>query len=169
MELLIFELAGQRYGLAVDDVREVVHAVSISPLPKAPAVVEGVINVRGTVTAVLDIRRRFGHPAKPLAPSDHFVLARAGERQRPSSPTRFTRKMRGRGPPSRAHPYVIFELRRLDDDDHPEACPTADEPCRDHGDRVVRPQPSPPLCPIGISICTRSGIVPAMTHLFPPF
>ena len=80
MEILILELAGQRYGLAMDDVREVAHAVTISPLPKAPAIVEGVINVRGTVTAVLDIRGRFGHPAKPLAPGDHLVLAHAGDR-----------------------------------------------------------------------------------------
>ncbi len=39
------------------------------------------INVRGTVTAVLDIRRRFGQPPKPLDPADQLVLARAGERE----------------------------------------------------------------------------------------
>jgi purine-binding chemotaxis protein CheW len=39
-----------------------------------------VINVRGTLVPVLNIRERFGLPASPLAPSDHLILAQAGAR-----------------------------------------------------------------------------------------
>lgn len=80
MQIVVFELGDQRFGLLGEDVREVVHAVSITPLPRAPAVVEGVIDVRGNVTAVFDIRRRFGLTAKALEPADHFILARAAGR-----------------------------------------------------------------------------------------
>jgi len=80
MEFVIVELDGQRYGLRADAVREVVRAVTITTLPNAPVVVEGVINVRGAVVAVLDLRRRFELPARPLDPSEYFVLARAGDR-----------------------------------------------------------------------------------------
>jgi purine-binding chemotaxis protein CheW len=81
LEILIFEVGGQRYGLPARDVQEVVRAVAMQPLPKAPAVVEGVINLRGQVVPVLDIRARFRLPAKALAPSDHLVIAWVGERR----------------------------------------------------------------------------------------
>lgn len=79
-EVLVFEVAGQRYGLPTADVRELVRAVTITPLPNAPAVIEGVVNVRGRVLPVLDIRARFRLPAKSLDPSDHFIVASAGPR-----------------------------------------------------------------------------------------
>lgn len=79
IEIVVFEVGGQLYGLAAADVREIVRATAIVPLPRAPAVVEGVINVRGSVLPVLDIRQRFRLPAKRLSPSDLFVLAFAAE------------------------------------------------------------------------------------------
>lgn len=80
IEVLTFEIGGQPYALPARTVRELVRAVSIVPLPKAPAIVEGVINVRGSVVAVLDVRARFRLPPKPLEHTDHFVLAWAGRR-----------------------------------------------------------------------------------------
>jgi purine-binding chemotaxis protein CheW len=79
-EVLVFEVEGQRYGLPTADVRELVRAVTITPLPDAPAVIEGVVNVRGRVLPVLDMRARFHLPARPLDPSDHFIVASAGPR-----------------------------------------------------------------------------------------
>jgi purine-binding chemotaxis protein CheW len=79
-EILVFEVGGQRYGLPTADVRELVRAVTITPLPNAPAVIEGVVDVRGHVLPVLDVRARFRMPAKALDPSDHFIVASAGPR-----------------------------------------------------------------------------------------
>ena len=79
-EILVFEVAGQRYGLPLVDVLELVRAVAITPLPDAPGVIEGVVNVRGRVLPVLDVRARFRLPARPLDPSDHFIVASAGSR-----------------------------------------------------------------------------------------
>jgi purine-binding chemotaxis protein CheW len=81
LEILIFEVGGQRYGLPCADVQELVRAVAIVPLPKAPDIVEGIINLRGRVVPVLDIRARFGLPPKALEPADHLVVALAGERR----------------------------------------------------------------------------------------
>jgi purine-binding chemotaxis protein CheW len=80
LQVLVVEVGRQRYGLPVADVRELVRAVTIVALPRAPAIVEGIINLRGRVVPVLDIRTRFRLPAKPLEHSDHFVVAQAGER-----------------------------------------------------------------------------------------
>ncbi len=79
-QVLIFEIGGRRFGLPAAVVREVVRAVEIVPLPKAPAVVEGIIAVRGSVVPVLDVRSRFRLPPKPLEPADHLIVARAGGR-----------------------------------------------------------------------------------------
>jgi purine-binding chemotaxis protein CheW len=79
-EVLVFEVGGQRYALPTADVRELVRAVAITPLPGAPAVIEGVVDVRGCVLAVLDVRARFRLPPKALDPSDHFIVASAGPR-----------------------------------------------------------------------------------------
>jgi purine-binding chemotaxis protein CheW len=77
---IVFELGGLRVGLAAAAVREVHRAVTIVPLPGAPPAVEGVIDVRGELVAVLDLRTRFGIPPSPVRTSDHLVLARTGGR-----------------------------------------------------------------------------------------
>jgi purine-binding chemotaxis protein CheW len=79
-EVLLFTLERQRYGLPVEDVRELVRAARLTPLPQAPDVVEGLLNLRGELLPVLDLRRRFRHAARPLSPQDHFIVASAGGR-----------------------------------------------------------------------------------------
>jgi len=78
--LLVFGLHGERFAVKGTAVREVVRAVAIATLPSAPEVVEGVINYRGRVVPVLDIRSRFGLPPRSLHPDQHFVVAEAGPR-----------------------------------------------------------------------------------------
>jgi purine-binding chemotaxis protein CheW len=80
MEFLTFNIWHERFGIALTDVREIVRAVSIVRLPKAPRVVEGVINVRGSVVPAFDIRARFKLPPKAVEPSDHLIIALARRR-----------------------------------------------------------------------------------------
>lgn len=80
-DALLFELAGSRMALVAALVSEVVRAVEIEPLPQAPAVVSGVINVRGALTPVIDVRRRLGLAPKQLSPDDHFIVADCGPRR----------------------------------------------------------------------------------------
>jgi purine-binding chemotaxis protein CheW len=80
MEILVFSLDEGRYALPAADVLEVLPAVAVAPLPQAPRIVEGIVNVRGRIVPVLDVRARFRRAARPLAPEQHLVLARAGER-----------------------------------------------------------------------------------------
>jgi purine-binding chemotaxis protein CheW len=80
LEVVVFEIGGRRYGLPAADVREIVRAAALTPLPRAPAVVEGILNLRGRIVPVLDIRARFRLPPRPLHPSDHLLVASVGER-----------------------------------------------------------------------------------------
>jgi purine-binding chemotaxis protein CheW len=79
-DLLVFELGGKRYGLPGSDVRELLRAVAVDPVPRGPPFMEGVINVRGTVVPVLDLRQWLGLPGRPIVPSDHFVVVALNDR-----------------------------------------------------------------------------------------
>ena len=63
---LTFTLGGESYGLPVLNVREIIRLCAITPVPRMPAHVKGVINLRGTVIAVFDLRAKF-----QLAPSSY--------------------------------------------------------------------------------------------------
>jgi purine-binding chemotaxis protein CheW len=79
LAIIAFELNERRYGLRLADVREVLALPTIFPLPMAPTIVEGVVNIRGVVP-VMDIRTRFRLSAKAPHPSDHLLVAWAGPR-----------------------------------------------------------------------------------------
>lgn len=81
IDILIFALGARRGGLLAAQVIEVLRAATVLPLPGAPAVVEGVLDVRGEVVPVIDPRPRLGLPSSPLRPSDRLVLAQAGRRR----------------------------------------------------------------------------------------
>lgn len=80
LEILVFWLAAQRYALCLPEVKEVHRVVAITPLPTGPDVIEGVIDVRGELIPVMDLRKRLGRPEKPVQLSDHLILARADQR-----------------------------------------------------------------------------------------
>jgi purine-binding chemotaxis protein CheW len=56
---LTFTLGEESYGLPVLNVREIIRLCPITPVPRMPAHVKGVINLRGTVIAVFDLRAKF--------------------------------------------------------------------------------------------------------------
>lgn len=58
--LVVFELAGELYGLDIFDVREIVKDTSVTRIPRAPDFVKGVVNLRGKLIPVIDLRTRFG-------------------------------------------------------------------------------------------------------------
>jgi purine-binding chemotaxis protein CheW len=60
---LTFTLAGEVFGLPILKVREIIGLMDITPVPHAPAHVRGVINLRGKVIPVVDLRRQFGMAA----------------------------------------------------------------------------------------------------------
>jgi len=57
---LTFSLAGEEYGIGILKVKEIIGMMSITPVPQTPAFVKGVINLRGKVIPVLDLRLKFG-------------------------------------------------------------------------------------------------------------
>jgi purine-binding chemotaxis protein CheW len=79
-ELVVFRLEGQRYALQLGAVERFVRAVEVTPLPGAPAIVLGAIDVGGSVLPVLSLRRRFGLPEREVGVEDQFLIARTSSR-----------------------------------------------------------------------------------------
>ena len=61
---LTFDLADEEYGLEILRVREIIGMMDITPVPRTPDFVLGVINLRGKVIPVVDLRLKFGLPYK---------------------------------------------------------------------------------------------------------
>lgn len=79
-DVLVFRVAGERYGLRLDEIEQVVAMVAVSPLPDSPDVVTGVMNLRGRLLPVLDLRRRLGMSPHRYGTGARLVIARAGNR-----------------------------------------------------------------------------------------
>ncbi|MCK4798881.1 MAG: chemotaxis protein CheW [Spirochaetes bacterium] len=59
-QLILFNLGKSFYGIPIENVSEINKMEEITILPKAPKFIEGVINLRGNVVPVIDLRKRFG-------------------------------------------------------------------------------------------------------------
>ena len=60
LQIVVCELADEHYGLDIAKVFEIIRHQQITPVPRAPAFVKGVINLRGRIIPVVDLRSRFG-------------------------------------------------------------------------------------------------------------
>lgn len=77
VRLTLFRLDGRRCAVDASAVAEVLAAVATSPLPRQPSYIAGVIDLRGTIVPVLDLRVRFGSASRPLELTDQFIVVRA--------------------------------------------------------------------------------------------
>jgi len=79
-QLVVFRVAEQRFALPLNVVERIVRAAEVTPLPKAPAIVMGVLDVAGQVLPVLNLRQRLGLPSSEIVPAHQFLIARTSKR-----------------------------------------------------------------------------------------
>lgn len=79
-QIVVFTLDEQRYGLPLGMVDRVVRMVEITHLPAGPDFIRGVINVQGEIMPVIDLRRRFGLPQRPVELCDQLIITRCATR-----------------------------------------------------------------------------------------
>ena len=75
-KLLVFALSGLHCALRLADVERILPAVEISPVPKAPGIVLGLINVHGRILPVLNIRPLLRLPETETGLNDRLILTR---------------------------------------------------------------------------------------------
>lgn len=77
---VVFGLDQNRYALPLAAVDRIVRAAQITPLPLAPAIILGALDLAGSVLPVFNVRRRFRLPERDIEPGDHFLIARTMHR-----------------------------------------------------------------------------------------
>ena len=79
--MIVLTVDGQTYALHLEAMDRVLRMAEVTPLPGAPAIVEGVINIQGDVVPVVSIRRRLGLAGRSVRAADSLVVARARNRR----------------------------------------------------------------------------------------
>jgi purine-binding chemotaxis protein CheW len=74
VDLLLFRLGGERYGLEVTGVREIYPLERLTPVPRTPPFVAGVFSARGRILSVIDLRAFFGLPAVGLSDQTKIMV-----------------------------------------------------------------------------------------------
>ena len=77
-QLVVFDLSTEAYGVDIGAVREIIRLQDITKVPRTPEFVEGVINLRGKVIPVVDLRKRFGLPAEEESKENRIVVVDIG-------------------------------------------------------------------------------------------
>lgn len=77
-QLVVFDLASEAYGVNIGTVREIIRMQEITQVPRTPDYVEGVINLRGKVIPVIDMRKRFGFPVAEHTKDTRIVVIDIG-------------------------------------------------------------------------------------------
>jgi purine-binding chemotaxis protein CheW len=66
LQIVGFQVGRETYGVPITSLHEIVRVPEITAVPDAPEYMEGVINLRGKIVSVIDLRKRFGEPKTPL-------------------------------------------------------------------------------------------------------
>jgi purine-binding chemotaxis protein CheW len=78
LEVLTFMLGQERYGIETRYVREVAPMNELTPLPGSPSFVMGIVNIRGQVVSVIDIRKLFELPQRGVGDQDRIIVLQDG-------------------------------------------------------------------------------------------
>ncbi len=79
-QFLTFLLGGQDFGVEILQVREIRNFTKLTPIPNMPASIKGVLNLRGTVVPIVDLRIRLGMPAVEYDRFTVIIVVNVNER-----------------------------------------------------------------------------------------
>ncbi len=78
LEVVEFLLAHERYGIQFSSIREACTVKEITPLPGTPPFVTGIVNVRGRIFSVIDLKKFFNLPDKGLSDQNRLIILGSG-------------------------------------------------------------------------------------------
>jgi purine-binding chemotaxis protein CheW len=73
-QYLTFQMSDDEYAVGIPHVREIIEYSTVTRVPKAPAWIRGVINVRGSVVPVVDLAVKFGVAARPVTKTTCIII-----------------------------------------------------------------------------------------------
>src|SRR5512140_683897 len=79
IQIACFRLGDDLYAADIMRIREIIRPQKLTSLPKSPSFVEGVLNLRGTVIPVIDLRKRFDFPVADLDKNTRLLIVTVGK------------------------------------------------------------------------------------------
>lgn len=79
IQLVVFGMGREEFAVEVAQVREIIRMEEITRMPKSPPFVEGIINLRGQIIAVIDLARRLNLPSGERGPETRIIVVEAGD------------------------------------------------------------------------------------------
>ena len=79
VQLVVFKIGDEEFGVEINQVREIVKLVSITRMPKAPVFIEGVVNLRGQIITVIDLAKRLDLPSTGKTDATRIMVVEVGE------------------------------------------------------------------------------------------
>ncbi len=73
-QLVVFTLAGCRFAVGIRQAREIIRISDITVMPKTPKFLQGIIHLRGRITPVLDLKKRFGMPLLEVTQESRILV-----------------------------------------------------------------------------------------------
>jgi purine-binding chemotaxis protein CheW len=80
-QIVVFTLDDQTYAFPLSTVMKVIHAIEIRRLPGSPEIITGIINIKGQIIPVADIRKRFGLANRETELNDRIIIINTGSRE----------------------------------------------------------------------------------------
>jgi len=74
VDVVEFELGGERYALDIQLAREIVEMIPITPIPRAPPYISGVINLRGEITNIMNLNTLLGLPNQEVRDNQKIIV-----------------------------------------------------------------------------------------------
>ncbi|GAC1572957.1 MAG: chemotaxis protein CheW [Candidatus Elarobacter sp.] len=81
IQVVSFKLGSEEYGVDIAQVQEINRMVAITHVPRAPQFMEGVINLRGQLIPIIDLRTRFGMPREEHTKNTRIVVTEIGAKR----------------------------------------------------------------------------------------
>ena len=78
-QFLTFRLAGERFGISIDSIVEILKYRLATPVPRADPTVHGIVSVRGRIITVIDGRLRLGFPGGAVDPASRIIVVHDGD------------------------------------------------------------------------------------------
>lgn len=80
LQLVTFEVAGEEFAVDILAVHEINRMMELTRVPQAPVEIEGVINLRGKIIPVMDLRKRFGLPTRERDEQTRIIVVEVDSR-----------------------------------------------------------------------------------------
>jgi purine-binding chemotaxis protein CheW len=79
IQLVVFQLEEETYGVEINHVQEIIRMQSITQIPRTPAFIEGVINLRGRIIPVIDLHKRFNLSRLEITNNTRIMVVELGQ------------------------------------------------------------------------------------------